>query len=215
MDRVQVERKNPLVSAASTAIPPDEAALIEQCRRGDTAAFGDLVRKYQDRVFNTCWRLCGNRTDAEDLTQEAFVRAFQSIDRFAGRSRFYTWVYRIAVNLTISARRKNRRSSGPSLDAERTGADGEALGPRGEQLASGEASPAKQACDREQEARVMAALAGLEDEPRAVIILRDLESLGYDEIAEILGIPAGTVKSRLHRARLALREKLSVIRDAS
>jgi RNA polymerase sigma-70 factor (ECF subfamily) len=202
-----------LASAETTASPHDEAALIDQCRRGDSAAFGDLVRKYQDRVFNTCWRLCGNRTDAEDLTQEAFVRAFQSIDRFAGRSRFYTWVYRIAVNLTISARRKDRRARWPSLDAEQSGTDGEAS--RGDQLDSGEASPAEKACDREQEARVMAALSSLEDEPRAVVILRDLESLGYDEIAEILDIPAGTVKSRLHRARLALRAKLTVIRNAS
>jgi len=208
------------VKTASIAIPFEDAELVEQCRGGDSAAFGRLVVKYQDRVFNTCWRLCGNRADAEDLTQEAFVRALQSIDGFGGRSKFYTWVFRIAVNLAISVRRKKKRAACYSLDQGREGIHGPAGSGNGtsaspaNRLATPGGTPQEQASDREREAIVMEALAGLEEEHRAVVILRDLESFGYEEIAEILGVPTGTVKSRLHRARLALREKLAPILGA-
>ena len=204
-------KTDPLVNAAGVGLPLEEATLVERCRRGDSAAFGQLVVSCQDRVFNTCWRMCGNRADAEDLTQEAFVKAFQSIGRFDGRSRFYTWVFRIAVNLAISARRKDRRAVVSSLDEVRDASGQERSASPVQRLASRDGSPELLACGREQAAIVMQALEGLDGEHRAVVILRDLESLGYDEIAEILDIPPGTVKSRLHRARVALREALSPI----
>ncbi|MBN2559544.1 MAG: sigma-70 family RNA polymerase sigma factor [Phycisphaerae bacterium] len=207
--------KDPSVNAPSVAIPFEDAELVEQCRRGDNAAFGRLVVKYQDRVFNTCWRMCGNRADAEDLTQEAFVRALQSIDRFGGRSKFYTWVFRIAVNLVISARRMNRRTTTYSLDASYDAARHGESHPAGPQLAAGDESPDQHASTREHQALVLDALESLDEEQRAVVILRDLESFAYDEIAEILEVPPGTVKSRLHRARLALRQTLSPILASS
>lgn len=196
------------MKAATLAIRCEEAELVERCRRGDREAFGRLVAEHQDRVFNACWRLCGNRADAEDLTQEAFVRALQSIDRFGGRSRFYTWVFRIAMNLAISAQRRRKRAPCYSLDQDPGGEPPDGSGTRAARLPAADAPPDRQAGDREQEAMVLRALAGLEEDQRVVVILRDLESFGYEEIAEILDIPPGTVKSRLHRARLALREKL-------
>ena len=196
------------MKAASVALQIDDTDLVAQCRRGEPAAFGHLVARYQDRVFNTCWRLCGNREEAEDMTQEAFVKALQSLDRFDGRSGFYTWLFRIAVNLTISSHRKTRRSTTWSLDAP--SADEER--PAGaDRLPGREGTPEDDAAARERSRLVAAALHALDEEHRAVIVLRDIESFGYDEIADILDVPAGTVKSRLHRARLALREKLTAV----
>ncbi len=197
------------VKAAALATPLEEAELVEQCRKGNLTAFGRLIAQYQDRVLNTCWRMCGSREEAEDLTQEAFVRAYQSIGQFAGRSRFSTWVFRIAVNLAISERRKARGRRVISLDQ-----DGDGRGTNSpsasaaERPASSETSPSDHLLSRERERSVLAALAELDDESRALVVLRDVEDLSYSEIAEILGIPTGTVKSRLHRTRLALRERL-------
>ena len=186
----------------------EDAAEVERCRDGDTVAFGRLVTKYQDRVFNTCWRMCGDRTEAEDLTQEAFIRAWRALGGFDGRAKFYTWVFRIAVNLVISARRKHGRATIYSLDAGEAGAtEGAPTSPAARLAADGQ-SPEEQASSRELQAAVLRGLEGLDEEHRTVVVLRDLESFAYDEIAEILGIAPGTVKSRLHRARLALREKL-------
>ena len=187
--------------------------MLDRCRRGDRSAFGLLVSEHQDRVFNLCWRMAGNRADAEDLTQETFVRALQSIDRFDGRSRFYTWVFRIAVNLAISARRKGGRTVVRSLEDGRQGEDDGRSTSFADGLAAPGESPEERLTDRERESVVAEALAELDGDHRAVVILRDLESLGYDQIADVLNIPAGTVKSRLHRARLALREKLSPLLD--
>jgi RNA polymerase sigma-70 factor, ECF subfamily len=186
-----------------------DADLVERARGGDTNAFGELVRKYQDRVYNTCWRMCSDRTEAEDLAQEAFVKAFQALGGFSGRSQFYTWVFRIAVNLVLSARRRRKRAATYSLDAARNhdpGEDGKLLAMH---LAALNPLPGEQVARNEQEVAVLQALGRLDEEHRVVVVLRDLEDLGYDEIAEILGVPSGTVKSRLHRARLALREELA------
>ncbi len=185
-----------------------EARLVEASKAGDTAAFGELVRQHQDRVYNVCWRICGNRTDAEDLAQETFVRAFEAIARFDGRARFYTWLFRIAANLAISAGRRERRARTVSLDGgPRLVHEDEA--PAGERLAVETASPQESVMDREAQALVLSALAELDEEYRVVVTLRDLESLSYEEIAEVLEVPVGTVKSRLHRGRLALRERLA------
>ena len=199
----------PIEEAEKQAAECDDAALIEQCRLGNTAAYGDLVAKYQDRVFNVCWRMCGNRADAEDLTQEAFVKALSSIQRFAGRSGFYTWIFRIAVNLALSARRKGKRRMTLSLDA--ADPSGNRASSHAERIASSEVPPDRRAADRERQEIVTAALASLDEQQRSIVILRDLEGFGYDEIAEMIDVPIGTVKSRLHRARLALRDKLMPI----
>lgn len=197
------------VHPVSGDVDTDDAALIAACRRGETAAYGRLVRRYQDRVYNLCRRMCSSREDAEDYTQEAFVRALQSLNQFAERSRFYTWVYRIAVNLIISARRKDGHRPSLSLDAPMRGGDGELTESRADGLLSAESRPDERAAGSERDAMVLHALTLLEEDQRAVIALRDMESLSYEEIAEILNVPSGTVKSRLHRARLALRDILA------
>lgn len=176
----------------------DEAALLARSRSGDTAAFGRLVELYADRVVTVCARMVGDRAAAEDLAQEAFVKAWQSLASFDGRSAFYTWLYRIAMNLCLSERRRPRRVMSMT---------DEALADR---RVSSEARPGDAAELKEEHARVLAALAELDEEHRAVVVLRDVQGLDYEEIAGILGVPRGTVKSRLHRGRMELRERLRV-----
>jgi len=198
----------PCRKAAGVAQTVDDTDLVIQCRRGDSSAFSGLVDKYQDRLFNTCLRLCGNRSDAEDFAQEAFVKAFSSLDRFDGRASFYTWLFRIAVNLTISAHRKSRVKPVLSLQGRTSDGDGDSMADR---IQGRVAMPDERCVENERDQAVARALASLDEEHKTVVVLRDIESLGYAEIAEILDVPTGTVKSRLHRARLALREMLGPV----
>lgn len=200
--------ERPNRKASDVTLTADDTDLVNQCRRGDSSAFGGLVARYQDRVFNACLRLCGNRNDAEEFAQEAFVKAYVSLDRFDGRASFYTWLFRIAVNLTISAHRKARPGPMVSMQARIADGDGQSLADRME--GNGE-MPHDRCVSNEREVAVAKALAALDEEQKSVIVLRDIEALGYTEIAEILGVPTGTVKSRLHRARLALRELLGAM----
>lgn len=170
-------------------------------------AFGILVQRYQDRVFNAILRMCGNRDDAEELCQEAFVKALENLSRFREDSRFYTWLFRIAANLTISRRRRGGRVKFHSLDGP-VGRDDQSPRPR-DMLPDGrENDPAEAVAQEDVHERVLEELAGLDDEFRAVVVMRDVEGMNYDEIAEVLKIPHGTVKSRLYRARLLLQERL-------
>ncbi|GIK17052.1 MAG: RNA polymerase sigma-H factor [Planctomycetota bacterium] len=183
----------------------DDAALIRQVQSGEVRVFAELIRRYQDRVYNTCWRFCGHAEDARDLTQDTFLHAFRRIGEFRLDSRFYTWLFRIAVNLSISHRRKARHRAAWSLD----GASGndDASGSPGVRLAdhAGE-PPDERASIAEQRERLGQALRRLDEEHRTVIVLRDIEGLSYTDIAEVLDVPVGTVRSRLHRARLELSE---------
>lgn len=201
-------------AATDAAAAWNEAVLIEQCRQGDGGAFSELVGRYQDRLFNACLRMCGNWAEAEDFAQEALLRAMQSIGGFDARAKFSTWLFRIAMNLMISARRKRRSSKEVPLSLVGEDVDGVPIGKQEDPSkgrpagASAGAGGAARAEARERDRLVMQALAGLDEDHRAVVILRDVESFDYEQIAEILGVPAGTVKSRLHRARWSLRERL-------
>lgn len=176
---------------------------------GATEAFGELVEQYQDRIFNTCWRICGSLEDARDITQDAFLKALTGISDFHGKSAFYTWLFRIAVNMALSHRRKMKHRATTSLDRsmDQSGSQAERLSDR--IVAANAPDPAAQVQDAELATRAVRALQGLEDDQRAVVVLRDIEGLDYRDIAIILGIATGTVKSRLHRARMALRLALS------
>lgn len=189
-----------------------DAALVECVKAGEVEAFGTLVRKYQDRVFNTCWRLCGHLEDARDLTQEAFLKAFEGIQSFRQQSGFYTWLFRVAVNVALSHRRRMTRHRVASLDSDffERGRQAETLARRMGGVEGDE--PERQASDAEWQGRVVQALRRLDEENRAVVVLRDLEGFDYREIGLILDIPPGTVKSRLHRARMTLREAVSTSR---
>lgn len=178
----------------------DEPELIEACLRGDTSAYGVLVRRYQDRLYPTLLRLTGQAEDAQDLLQDAFLQAFRKLRRFHGESSFYTWLYRIAVNLALSERRRRRPIVGWEPSAP--GSDSRTV-----DLVD-ESDPSAPLERDEIHASVQAALNHLAPDHRAVVVLKDLDGLRYEEIAEILKIPVGTVRSRLHRARSELRQRL-------
>jgi RNA polymerase sigma-70 factor (ECF subfamily) len=184
-----------IVSAA------DDQGLIADCLQGDTAAFGALVRRYQDRLYNTVFRLVDNAEDAHDVVQEAFLNAYQSLDGFKGDSLFFTWLYRIAMNTAISLKRKQRAVV--SIDAHRNGETAiEPLDP------SDLSRPGHALEQAEQERRIRKALSQLSSEHRAVLIMKDMEGQKYEAMAEVLQVPIGTIRSRLHRARVELRELL-------
>ncbi len=179
----------------------DDHRLIAASLDGDTAAFGELVRRYQDRLYNTVYRLLDNADDAQDVVQDAFLNAYQSLAGFKGDSQFFTWLYRIAVNTAISHKRKQRVTL--SIEAGRNGLE------RLEPPDNSDASQPGQALERaEEQRRVQRALNRLSLEHREVLILKDLEGEKYEAMAERLGVPIGTIRSRLHRARCELRELL-------
>lgn len=192
----------PVTSPARETIDID-ATLVRRARSGDSAAFGKLVLRYQDRVYNACYRLCGRRDDAEDLTQTAFVKAYEALPRFEAKSSFYTWLFRIAVNLAISHRRSRGRRKTISLDG---GNDDRRPDPA---AADEDTDVAKTAERSELREHLSAALAELDHEFRAVVVLKDIENMDYATISQVLDLPLGTVKSRLHRGRMALRERLT------
>ena len=192
----------------------EDAALIAACRKGRMEAFGSLIAKYQDRLFNAVLRICGDREDAADLCQEAFVRVLERLETFRGQSQFYTWLFRIAVNLTISRRRRNSRVRFTSLSNDPDLGDAQAASVL-DPPARVQADPARQIMAGEAHRRVLEAMDALDDEYRVVIVLRDIEEMDYDQIAAVLAVPMGTVKSRLHRARSMLRDKLAGIVDVT
>jgi RNA polymerase sigma-70 factor (ECF subfamily) len=175
--------------------------LIAQCLDGQTAAFGELVRRYQDRLYNTVYRLVENPEDAQDVVQDAFLNAYQSLDGFKGDSLFFTWLYRIAVNTAISHKRKQRILL--SIDGGRNGVS--SVQPLDESAASRPGEALERA---EQDQQLHYALSRLSPEHRAVLVLKDMEGQKYEAMAETLGVPIGTIRSRLHRARAELRELL-------
>ena len=187
----------------------EDASLVEKARRGDMKAFGALVAKYHERVLNVVHRMCGRWADAEELAQETFLKAMERLAQFRGSSGFYTWLFRIAVNLSASHRRRSGRLGFRSL-AGGEEADGSLADSLTSGLAQRRAPPPPDAAgDAETGERVLRALDELDDEFRMVIVLRDIEEMDYGQIARVLELPPGTVKSRLHRARLVLKEKLS------
>jgi RNA polymerase sigma-70 factor (ECF subfamily) len=181
-----------------------DALLVRRVQTGDAHAYTELVRKYQDRVFTACLRICGRHEDAADLTQDAFLKAFAAIHEFRGASAFYTWIFRIAVNLSVSHQRKQRNRHTVSLDGD----GGENDSGAWREPAAADGDPSAGLAAAETRAQVAAALAALDAEHRAAVVLRDIEGCDYQEIADILELPIGTVKSRIFRGRLALRRLL-------
>ena len=176
----------------------DDAQLIHDTLAGQSAAFGQLVRKYQDRLYHTLVHMVGSPEDALDIVQEAFVQAFLKLETFKRESAFYTWLYRIAFNMAASHRR--RRKPTLSVEQARESSGSEPIDP--------ELGPEDSVQRDERREQVRKAIAGLNEEHRAVLVLREIDGCRYEEIAEILDVPIGTVRSRLHRARLQLREEL-------
>lgn len=185
----------------------DDLQLVRKSREGRKDAFGELVTRYQDRVYNLVLRLTGNPDDASEAAQEAFLKAWRALDAFRGDSAFYTWLFRIAVN-EARTRQRSRLARPAALSLNGGGKDG------GEERttpapASNAPDPADEAARAEDRRLVEDGLRRLDSEQREIIVLRDIEGRDYDEIADVLGCPRGTVKSRLHRARSALRDLLA------
>jgi RNA polymerase sigma-70 factor (ECF subfamily) len=178
---------------------PSDRDLVRRAQRGDLDAFNRLVTRHQDKIFNAVFRFCGNYEDACDITQRAFINAFRKVAEFEGDSAFTTWMYRIAFNQSVSFRRETGRQRSVSL-----------FGKDDEMVVEPAVPPAhdERMESQENQRKVQQALNQLDDDDRRIIVLKDLEDRSYDDIAAILDIPKGTVRSRLHRARLALKEKL-------
>ncbi len=187
----------------------DDAVLVERCRKGDMQAFGSLVAKYQDRIFNLILRMCQSKADAEELAQETFLKALEKIGQFRGQSRFYTWLFRIAVNLVISHRRRGGRIKFQSLAVSEDFGQTQAEGLAAAMAQKRNPGPVAAAMTAENVRRIMAAIEQLDEDFRCVVVLRDIENMSYNEISQVVAIPVGTVKSRLARARNMLKEKLS------
>jgi RNA polymerase sigma-70 factor (ECF subfamily) len=176
----------------------DDLQLIDQALQGDTDAFGQLVLRYQDRLYSAVVHIVGCRAEAEDVVQDAFVQAYVKLKTFRHNSRFYTWLYRIAFNVSISHRRRKRIEVSVEHGRESTGDEPT-------DIAGSPSEPLEQA---ERKTKLEVALGLLTEEHRTIIVLRHLEELSYEDMAEVLDISVGTVRSRLHRARAHLLKHL-------
>jgi RNA polymerase sigma-70 factor (ECF subfamily) len=186
-----------------------ESALVQRCAAGDEAACTELVNEHQRMVIQLAMNLLGDRDEAVDLSQEVFLRVFRTIHRFRGQSSLRTWIYRIAVNQARNRHRfwrRRHRADQVSLDDH--------LAKHGEFVSEGDATPERVLAQKELAARLQAALDRLPFDQRTAIVLREIDGLSYDEIAFSLGLAIGTVKSRLTRARQALRLELNEARSA-
>jgi RNA polymerase sigma-70 factor, ECF subfamily len=196
----------------------DEADALARARSGDRAAFGALVRRYQRRVYATALHILANHGDADDVTQETFVRAYRGIAGFDGRADFFTWLYRITVNTALNHVRSSKRTAAL---AEAGAAEVAHGGGRPEALGVPERTPAEWLALGREVQRVLAAVATLSPPLRVTLVLATVEQLPYKQIAEILEVPEGTVAWRVNEARRILRERLAAperpaeARDAS
>jgi RNA polymerase sigma-70 factor (ECF subfamily) len=199
-----------VTEAANISI--DDAVLVQQCRQGDSAATERLILKYQNRIYNAILRICANPDDAAELTQDTFVKVIENIDKFEGRSSFYTWAFRIGVNLTLNYCQRNVRAGLKSLDAEDNDDDDKDKGMLKKFLTDDSLPDPAVVIENKELCRiVIKALMKLDDAQRAVVVLRDIEGMNYAQIAEVLDIELGTVRSRLSRARTNLREIMEAV----
>jgi RNA polymerase sigma-70 factor (ECF subfamily) len=176
----------------------DDSQLIDETLAGDGAAFGQLVSKYQDRLYNSLVHVVGSTDLAHDAVQDAFVQAYLKLATFQRASGFYTWLYRIAFNMAASRRRRQK----PVVSVDQVRDDS------GQEPADQGAAPGERLEQQERVVQVQDALARLSEEHRAILVLREVDECAYEEIAEILDLPVGTIRSRLHRARMQLRDQL-------
>lgn len=185
----------------------DTRALVRKAQNNDLSSFEELVRLYQNRVYALCVQLAGNHNDAQDLAQEAFIRAYRSLGGFRNEADFGTWMHRIAVNIWLNSRRKNNaRQAILYLDEPYQDGDG---GEVRREIAAEDGDPLQLLEEKEYRGLVRAALGELSEEHRAVLVLREIEGYSYEEVSQMLGCSLGTVKSRLSRAREAMRRRIT------
>ncbi len=186
-----------------------DAALVARCKGSDLTAFDEIVERYQHKIYGYVKRLVGNETDAEDITQEVFLKALNSLHRFRQESSLQTWLFRIATNLCRDAHRRRQREKGwlslwRQADEQSETEEGGTIDPPDDRF-----NPEKLLLHEELSAMLSQAIEQLPLAMREVLILHDVEQMPYEEIAQALGVPLGTVKSRLFHARARLRESLA------
>lgn len=177
---------------------------IEQVLKGDQSAYADIVNLYQHKLYQVCYRMLNNKQESEDIAQEAFIRAYINLHTFDQKRKFSTWIYRIATNLCIDRIRKKKPDY--YLDAEVAGTDGLDMYSK---IASTEQLPEQQLEQMELQERIQYEISRLPEKYRSVIVLKYIEELSLQDISEILDMPLGTVKTRIHRGREALRKQLT------
>jgi RNA polymerase sigma-70 factor (ECF subfamily) len=183
----------------------DDAVLIERAQKGDRAAFDTLIANYEDRAYQYAYRLTNNKEDAMDIVAETFVRVHGALKNFRGQSAFGTWLYRILTNCSLDMRKKEKRNQHSSLDTPVV-VDGSTMERQIEDEGPG---PGEEAETSAREAAIQMALGNMPEYQKAMLVMYHVEMQSYEDIAQILDLPLGTVKSRLNRARIALREQLS------
>lgn len=186
-----------------------ERAIIDRCKHGDLSAFNELLKQHEKSAYNLAYRLTGNYDDANDIVQESFIRVYNAIQTFRGDANFSTWLYRVITNVYLDARKKEKHRAHASLD------DGleldESIVTR--QVEDTAPLPDKQLEGKERKKVIEAAIQTLPEYQRAMVVLYHVQGCSYEEISKILGMPLGTVKSRLNRARIALKDKLKPARE--
>lgn len=175
-----------------------DAECVQRIHKGETAAFEVLVRRHQKTIFNLLYRMLGDYDEAAEISQEAFLSAYRSIGQFRGDANFSTWLYRIALNHASTRRRSLAKWQQRTVPIETT-----------ESISERDVDPAENVEQKEIQEQVQKALNGLEPDDAAIILLKDLQDVPYEEVARVLAVPVGTVKSRLHRARRALKARLA------
>ncbi|MBS1713947.1 MAG: sigma-70 family RNA polymerase sigma factor [Armatimonadetes bacterium] len=183
----------------------DDALLIRQCQSGDRSAFDALVRQYETKAYQYAFRLTRDPDEAADVVAEAFVRVFNSIGKFRSQSAFGTWLYRILTNCYLDHRKRDKSRFNTSLESSMQLESGEVE----RQIQDDAAGPDEEAEKTAREAAVQGALGKMPEYQKAMLVMYHVENLSYEDIAEALDLPIGTVKSRLNRARIALRDHLA------
>lgn len=186
-------------------VDPSDRDLVVRARARDMAAYDELIRRYQRKIYQLVYNMTSNREDAEDLTQDVFVKAYSALEHFKGDSSFYTWVYRIAVNRTINYLKKRKRNAALSLDDMDQAVERD---PDYVELRSRE-SPVRDATLSELQKKLNEALQTLSEKHRTVVVLHDIQGIQHDEIGRMLGCSEGTVRSRLFYARQELQKQLT------
>ena len=192
-------------AAQPAAVPTEEQVLVRRAQRGDLAAYDELIRRYQERIYATVYHMTSNHEDANDLTQETFIKAYNALKSFKGDSSFYTWIYRIAVNKTINFLKQRKNRSHLSLDDLDFNAEHD---PDLVALVS-EKTPRREAGLAELQEKLNAAMQKLSEPHRLVITLHDVQGMAHEEIAQIMDCNVGTVRSRLFYARQQMQAELS------
>ena len=188
----------------SSDVKQDDRQWVEMAQQGDVAAFDKLVEMYHSRIYTLTYQMTSNREDAEDLTQEIFVKAFEALPRFKGHSSFYTWLYRIGINKTINYRKKRNRNRPLSLDAM----EQEVKQDEVYHDLSSKGSPLRNLSLSELQLKLNEAMQRLSEKHRTVVVMHDMQGIPHDEIANVVGVSVGTVRSRLFYARRQLQADL-------